>query len=105
MFRVSEEACIYVFRQPCDMRCGFDRLSEYVKAQTKVDPLRGDYFVFLSKGKDRVKILMWDRDRFWLFYNRLETGTFKVSFCEGYEVITGVDPHRFSQRPRGNKRP
>ena len=91
MFKANEGASVYVFRQPCDMRCGFDRLSEYVKAQTKVNPLRGDYFVFLSKSKDRVKILMWEKDGFWLFYKRLEAGTFKVSFCEGYEVITEVD--------------
>ena len=91
MFEANEEASVYVFRKPCDMRCGFDRLSEYVKAQTQVNPLKGDYFVFLSRSKDRVKILMWERDGFWLFYKRLEAGTFKVSFCEGYEVITEVD--------------
>ena len=91
MFQASEEVRVYLFLQPCDMRCSFDRLSQYVHASTGANTLRGDYFVFLSRGRDRVKILHWEKDGYWLHYKRLEAGTFKIIFQQGHEVITGVD--------------
>ena len=91
MFQANEEAAVYIFTQACDMRCGFDRLSEYVKLQSGVNPLKGGYFIFLSRSKDRVKILYWERDGYWLCYKRLEAGTFKVEFKDGYEEVSGVD--------------
>lgn len=91
MFWASDEDRVFLFTQPCDMRCSFDRLSEYVKLKSGASTLRGDYFVFLSRGRDRVKILHWEKDGYWLHYKRLEAGTFKVIFQEGHELITGVD--------------
>ena len=89
MFR--SEAKIYLFPTPCDMQCSFHRLSGYVKKCARVDPLRGGLFMFLSRSKDRVKVLFWKDDGFWLCYERNEAGAFRVSFKEGFEEITGVD--------------
>jgi len=64
------------------MRCGFDRLAERVKAVIGQEPLSGHLFVFKSRRGDRLKILVWDRDGFVLWYKRLETGVFKLPKVE-----------------------
>lgn len=69
---------IWLAADAADMRCGFDRLAERVKAVIGQDPLSGHLFVFRSRHGDRLKILVWDRDGFVLWYKRLEAGTFKL---------------------------
>jgi transposase len=40
--------------------------------------LSGDLFLFLSRGKDRLKALAWESDGFMLWYKRLEAGTYRL---------------------------
>src|SRR5229473_307832 len=65
-----------------DMRCGFDRLAERVKTVIGENPQSGHLFVFRSRRGDRLKILVWDRDGFVLWYKRLEAGVFKMPRVE-----------------------
>ncbi len=73
----SQAARIWLSAEATDMRCGFDRLAERVRVVIGQDPLGGHLFVFRSRRGDRLKILLWDRDGFVLWYKRLETGVFK----------------------------
>jgi transposase len=74
----AQAARIWLAVEVTDMRCGFDRLAERVKAVIGQDPLSGHLFVFRSRRCDRLKILVWDRDGFVLWYKRLEQGVFKL---------------------------
>jgi len=69
---------IYLSTSPADMRKGFDTLAALVKDFLGYDPLSGHLFLFVSRGKDRLKILYWDSDGFALWYKRLEEGTFRL---------------------------
>ena len=66
----TERARIWLASEATDMRCGFDRLAERVRAVIGEDPLSGHLFVFRSRRGDRLKILQWDRDGFVLWYNQ-----------------------------------
>jgi len=69
---------IWLAAEPADMRCGFDRLAERVRAVIGQNPLSDALFIFRSRRGDRLKILTWDRDGFVLWYKRLEAGVFKL---------------------------
>ena len=66
-------ARIWMASEAVDMRCGFDRLAERVRAVIGQDPLGGHLFVFRSRRGDRLKILVWDHDGFLLWYNQLSS--------------------------------
>jgi len=69
---------IWLAVEAADMRCGFDRLAERVRAVIGQDPLSDSLFIFRSRRGDRLKILTWDRDGFVLWYKRLEAGVSKL---------------------------
>lgn len=71
---------IFVAREPTDMRKGFDGLAALVRRQD-ADVFNGHLFVFISKRRDRIKILMWDNGGFVMYYKRLEVSRFKLPHC------------------------
>jgi transposase len=68
---------VFVAVAPVDFRRGFDGLYAIVRDQFGDDPFSGHLFLFFNRAHDRVKILTWDRNGFWLHYKRLERGTFE----------------------------
>jgi len=60
------------------------RLVALVRAGWEEDVFAGHLFVFISKRRDRVKVLTWDSGGFVVFYKRREQGRFRLpSFQEG----------------------
>lgn len=80
---------IYLCTSPTDMRKGFDTLAALIRDFLGYDPLSGHLFLFVSRGKDRLKILYWDADGFALWYKRLEEGTFRLPRASA--EATGVE--------------
>jgi transposase len=68
----------FVYGHGCDMRKGYDRLSGLVRNEFKNDPLSGDVFIFLSKQRNKIKLLHWQGDGFCIYSKRLEKGTFEI---------------------------
>ena len=68
---------IYLYREPVDMRKAIDGLSAIVAAELGADPLDGSLYAFTNKGRDKVKLLIWHRNGFWVLYKRLHRQRFK----------------------------
>ena len=68
----------FIYRGGCDMRKGYDGLSGLVINEFKMSPLSGDVFVFISKPRNKIKILHWQGDGFVIYSKRLEKGTFEL---------------------------
>lgn len=77
MLSISSRLRIFAAVESIDFRKGFDGLVQIVRDRFHQDPFSGDLFCFFNRRRDRVKILVWDRNGFWLHYKRLERGTFE----------------------------
>lgn len=75
-----------VYRSGCDMRKGYDGLSGLVRNEWKMDPLSGDVFIFLSKQRNKIKLLHWQSDGFVIYSKRLEKGTFELPKDNSIEI-------------------
>lgn len=108
----------FLYREPADMRKGFDGLSGLVKSRLGRDPLSGDVFVFLNRRRTHIKLLVWDRCGFAVYYKRLERGTFELPdreksgrlswgelmlMLEGIELRTVRYRRRFSLETKSRK--
>ena len=67
---------VFLCMKRVDFRKAHDGLCALVRDTFQDDPFSGDVFVFHNRARDRVKLLVWDRNGFWLLYKRLEQGTF-----------------------------
>jgi len=68
---------VYLACGETDMRKQINGLAAIVEAGFKLDPFGGAVFVFCNRSRDRLKILAWDGDGFWLCFKRLEKGCFR----------------------------
>lgn len=68
---------VYLACGPTDMRKNINGLSEIVQCSFQLDPFDEAIFVFCNRKRDRLKILEWDHDGFWLYFKRLEKGHFR----------------------------
>lgn len=116
MFLTSSHLRFFLYSQHTDMRKGFDGLYGLVSTRLQEDPLSGDVYVFLNRRRDRMKMLFWDGTGFWIFYKRLERGTFQrprissdntlfLPYEEIVMMIEGIDLDTVKRRKRYIKKP
>lgn len=86
MLSLPSTVRIFAARDRVDFRKGFDGLCAIVRDGFREDPLSGHLFLFFNMRANRVKILVWDRNGFWLFYKRLERGTFERISGRGAKI-------------------
>lgn len=68
---------VYLALGATDLRKSIDGLAIIVQESFKLDPFSKSLFVFCNRKQDKIKILQWDHNGFWLYYKRLEKGKFK----------------------------
>lgn len=68
---------VYLACGPTDLRKSIDGLAVLVKEAFELDPFAPNLFVFCNRQRDKLKILYWDHNGFWLYYRRLEQGRFQ----------------------------
>lgn len=117
MLNIPASTKIFICTQPVNMRLSFDGLAGLVQTHFGMNALSGHLFVFFSRKRDRMKILVWDVDGFILYYKRLEQGTFswlnELELLPGCEllsadfalVLAGINPQEVKRQKRYRKVP
>jgi transposase len=78
---------VYLHRAPVDMRKQIDGLAVLAKEVIQQDPMSGAMFVFTNARRNKLKILVWERNGFVVWYKRLEQQRFHWP-RSGHAVLT-----------------
>ena len=98
---IGTASCIYLASAAIDMRKSIDGLSMLVSSEFGQNPCSGSWYVFYNRGRNKIKMLYFDRNGFVLFYKRLERGRYilldskdqlsAISLIELQVLLAGVD--------------
>src|SRR5438046_6095310 len=77
MIPFSEGVRVFLACGSTDLRKSIDGLAAIVSQVFDLDLFSQSLFVFCNKDRDKLKILTWDHNGFWLYYLRLERGKFR----------------------------
>jgi transposase len=68
---------VYLHRAPIDMRKQMNGLAALVEGSLGLSPFGSEaVFVFINKRRDKLKLLLWGRSGFIVWYKRLERERF-----------------------------
>jgi len=88
MLSQTEFEKVYLACGGTDMRKSINGLAAIVQEGFALDPFSSCLFVFCNKSRNKLKILQWDHNGFWLHYRRLEKGKFQWPKEKSAQPIT-----------------
>lgn len=112
MLNFSHQTRVFFFSEPVDMRKSFRGLCQLAESVLQEDPASGHWFAFVNRRRDRLKLLGWDGQGFWIWYKRLEIGCFEKPSAVGQSpqreidvtqlslIINGIDLNSAKRRKR-----
>lgn len=86
MFVLADNAKVYLYAIPIDLRKSIDGLVQSVVGLLNKQPQSGDVYLFCNRGKDKLKALYWDGNGFVMYYKRMEKRRFIISRLLSGEV-------------------
>lgn len=96
MLNLTHQTRVFLFTEPVDMRKSFRGLCLLAESVLKKDPASGHWFVFINRRGDRLKLLGWDGQGFWIWYKRLESGVFEKPTVADNQVQIEIDVTQLS---------
>jgi transposase len=76
MLRPQNIERVYLHRAPVDMRKQINGLAILAQDVLQLDPMSGALFVFINRSRNKLKLLLWERNGFIIWYKRLERDQF-----------------------------
>lgn len=83
---------VYLACGSTDLCKSIDGPTALVSEAFALDPFAPCLFVFCNRQRDKLKILQWEHNGFWLYYRRLERGRFQ------WPAATNAAPLTISRR-------
>ena len=67
---------MYLYRYPVDMRKGAAGLSALVMLELGCDPMDNSVYVFCNRSRNKIKLLVWHLNGYWVLYKSIEKQRF-----------------------------
>ena len=77
MLRLTTATRVFVATSPVHFSKGVDGLVQIVRDVFGEDPFSGHLFCFFNRSRNRVKLLVWNSNGFWLMSKHIEGGRFE----------------------------
>lgn len=96
----------YLYQGYADMRKSFNGLGGLVNMEMEKTLQSGDGFIFINKRRNMVKVLVWDRNGYVIYYKRLASGSFEVpenleiSATQLLMILEGIELNSIRLRKR-----
>ncbi len=87
MLEIKSVVHVHLAPGATDLRKSIDGLAAMVKVVFELDPFSDQWFVFCNRRHNKLKILRWDYNGFWLHYRRLERGKFQWPHHSGKTLM------------------
>jgi len=109
MIQLTAHMRILVCTTPLDMRKGIDGIQAYCRQVLCENPMNGAAFMFISRSRKQLRVLVYDGQGFWLCSKRLSAGRFphwpeaqagsprwlkELESCEAQALLHGGDPRQ-----------
>jgi transposase len=108
MIQLTAHMRILVCTTPLDMRKGIDGIGAYCRQILGENPMSGAAFMFISRSRKLLRVLVYDGQGFWLCTKRLSSGRFphwpeaktgdrwlkELESCEAVSLLHGGDPRQ-----------
>lgn len=75
--QLSYTAPLWLYPRPIDFRKQIDGLVLIIASQLSLNPTSKELFIFRNRSGNKIKLLWYDGNGFWLCYKRLEKGRLK----------------------------
>jgi len=93
MIQITPQMRILVAVEPVDFRRGIDGIARLCRETLACDPFSGTAYVFCSRRRKAIKILIYDGQGFWLCHKRLSQGRFRCWPTSSDRAATVLQAH------------
>ena len=94
MIQITPQMRIWLAVEPVDFRKGIDGLVQLCRQKLQADPLAGALFVFASRRRKSLKLLVYDGQGYWLCQKRLSESRFKWWPPSSNQATCGLDAYQ-----------
>jgi transposase len=79
MFHFEADLKVFLHREPIDFRAGINSLVTLVEQSMQLDPFARAVYAFHNRRRNRIKLLLYERNGFWLMLTAPRRGSLRLA--------------------------